>query len=100
MRLKELREEKGITQKNLADSLGLKRTRITSYETGANHPEYAVLLQLADYFHVSLDYLTGRTDSPEATLAEEESRILLLLRRLPAEERDAFLRLLETMAKR
>ncbi len=100
MRLKELREASKLTQKELAEELGLKRPRITSYETGANHPEYAVLLQLADYFHVSLDYLTGRTDSPEATLAEEESRILLLLRRLPAEERDALLRLLEAMAKR
>ena len=48
----------------------------------------------------SLYCLLYTSDSPEATLAEEESRILLLLRRLPAEERDALLRLLEAMTKR
>ena len=63
MRLKELREEKRLTQKELAKALGLKRTRIAAYETGVNNPEYAVLLRLADYFHVTLDYLTGRSDT-------------------------------------
>ena len=71
MRLKELREEKRLTQKELAKALGLKRTRIAAYETGVNNPEYAVLLRLADYFHVTLDYLTGRSDTPEVTLTEE-----------------------------
>ncbi len=42
MRLKELREEKRLTQKELAKALGLKRTRIAAYETGVNNPEYAV----------------------------------------------------------
>ena len=100
MRLKELREEKRLTQKELAKALGLKRTRIAAYETGVNNPEYAVLLRLADYFHVTLDYLTGRSDTPEVTLTEEENQILLLLRRLSRGERAALLRLLEATLER
>ncbi len=84
----------------MAKALGLKRTRIAAYETGVNNPEYAVLLRLADYFHVTLDYLTGRSDTPEVTLTEEENQILLLLRRLSPGERAALLRLLEATLER
>ena len=95
MKLRELRELNKLTQQELADKLGLTRSRIGAYETGVNNPEYAVLLRLADYFHVTLDYLTGRSDTPEVTLTEEENQILLLLRRLSPGERAALLRLLE-----
>ncbi len=95
-----LRIEIRVEQQELANRLGLKQSRVGAYETGKSRPVYAVLLRLAHYFHVTLDYLTGRTDSPEVILTEEESRILLLLRSLSPNERSALLRLLEAMAKR
>ena len=63
--LKKLRLSKGITQKQLADSIGASERGIQNYEIGVRKPTYEILLALADYFDVSLDYLTGRTDKPE-----------------------------------
>ncbi len=100
MRLKELRKRNDSLRRSWPKPFGLKRTRIAAYETGVNNPEYAVLLRLADYFHVTLDYLTGRSDTPEVTLTEEENQILLLLRRLSPGERAALLRLLEATLER
>lgn len=57
-----LRTEKHITQQALADYLNVSRWSIHNYEAGKNRPDYEGLLMLADYFEVSLDYLTGRKD--------------------------------------
>ncbi len=61
-RLTALRREKGVSQARLGEVLGLTRWSILNYEAGKNRPDYEGLLTLADYFGVSLDYLTGRTD--------------------------------------
>ena len=45
-----------------AEYLGVSRWSVHNYESGKNRPDYEGLLKLADYFEVSLDYLTGRTD--------------------------------------
>lgn len=61
-RLAHLRKEVGMTQEELADAIGLKRSAIAQYETGhRKEPEYEVLDKLAHYFDVSVDYLMGRT---------------------------------------
>ena len=56
-----LREEKGITQLELAGIIHVTRNTISSYETGTIQPSYSVLVRLADFYNVSLDYLFGRT---------------------------------------
>ena len=62
-RLKELREEKQITQKSLADILGLNsRTTIANYEQNDREPDFETLIKIAKYFEVSIDYLLGQTD--------------------------------------
>lgn len=61
-RLQELRKEKGATQKNMADFLGIKVRSYQSYEGGDRRPDYEKLVALADYFGVTTDYLLGRTD--------------------------------------
>lgn len=65
MRLKELRDTRGISQLKLAMDLGLNQNSISRYETGTREADYATLIKLADYFHVSIDYLLERTDNPE-----------------------------------
>lgn len=63
-RLVQLRKEKNITQKQLANELNLSEVGIQNYEGERRKPAFDVLLALADYFDVSLDYLCGRSDDP------------------------------------
>lgn len=55
-----LREDKNISQAQLAKKLGVQRSTICLYENGKRLPSYDILLNLADYFNVSVDYLLGR----------------------------------------
>lgn len=62
--LKEIRKMKGITQKQLALGIGASERGIQQYELGERKPNYDMLIALADYFDVSIDYLVGRSDDP------------------------------------
>lgn len=59
--IKQLREEKGLSQKDVAEYLGITRQAIASYELAKREPDYEILYKLADYFGVSADYLLGRS---------------------------------------
>lgn len=61
-RIKELRELKEITQTELARSLLIGRSTMSEYENGVKQPPVDVLIKMADFFGVSLDYLAGRTN--------------------------------------
>lgn len=61
-KLKSLRLEKKLTQKQVADRIGLAVSAVSSYESGSRYPSYDVLVKLARIFHVSTDYLLGMTD--------------------------------------
>ncbi len=62
-RLKELRKNNKITQKQIANALELSERNYQYLEYGTVKPSYDTLLKLADYFDVSLDYLVGRTNN-------------------------------------
>lgn len=62
-RLKELRSEKGVLQKNIAAYLGMTVKAYCFYELGQREPSLSTLCRLCDYFEVTADYLLGRTDS-------------------------------------
>lgn len=64
-RLIALRKQKGLTQKNLADFLGIAPVSWQRFEYGTSKPKLENIIALADYFNVSIDYLVGRTDNPE-----------------------------------
>lgn len=61
-RLKELREELGLTQKQVAEALHLHNVTYLHYEKDQREPPLLVLVKMADYFQVSTDYLLGLTD--------------------------------------
>lgn len=61
-KLKSLRIAKKLTQKQVADRIGLAISAVSSYESGTRYPSYDVLIKLATMFHVSTDYLIGMTD--------------------------------------
>jgi transcriptional regulator with XRE-family HTH domain len=66
IRLKQLRELKGVSTQKLADAIGLKsKGSITQFEKTMTSPSADTLVALADYFDVSLDYLVGRSDNPD-----------------------------------
>ncbi|MBP5610849.1 MAG: helix-turn-helix transcriptional regulator [Clostridia bacterium] len=64
-RLKEIRLAKGITQLKLAMDLNMNQNSVSRYENQEREADYKTLIAFADYFHVSVDYLLGRTDDPE-----------------------------------
>ena len=64
IRLKELRRERHLSQVRLAMDLHLSQNTVSRYETGEREAGYAMLILLADYFDVSIDYLLGRTNDP------------------------------------
>lgn len=61
-KLKALRLGKKMTQKQVADIIGLAISAVSSYESGSRYPSYDVLVQLSRIFHVTTDYLLGVTD--------------------------------------
>ena len=64
--LRSLRKQQGLTQKEVADKLGIHCTTYTKYETGASEPSFEMLNKLADLYDISTDYLLGRTNKSGA----------------------------------
>lgn len=63
--LKRLRKRNSSSQVQAATAAGVSTTQYQNYEYGKSEPTASVLIALADYFDVSLDYLVGRSDDPE-----------------------------------
>ena len=63
MRLKDLREERKISQQKLAIELNVSQASISKYEKGLAEPDIPMLCTIAEFFHVSVDYLIGRTST-------------------------------------
>lgn len=61
---KRVRIERGLTQKQVANGIGVTEQAYQRYEYGRVVPSALVLISLADFFDVSLDYLVGRSDDP------------------------------------
>lgn len=85
-----LREEANIRQSELAKSLGLGRTTISNYENNYSSPDLETLIQIANFFHVSTDYLLGISSVKNApqNLQEDEAKVLKYYRRLNSENKD------------
>ena len=64
-RLVTLRKERGFTQRQVWEGVGMSPLGYQRYEYGAREPAYQKLLALADFFNVSIDYLVGRSDNPK-----------------------------------
>lgn len=89
--LKSLRLESGLTQKQLAQRLGISQATITCYENGLREPHIESLIAYADLFDCSVDYLVGRADDlgkrdegngNSLILAQEEVALIKQYRKL------------------
>lgn len=63
-RILQLRAQRGLLQKDIASASGVSLRNYQYYEKDQREPTLSVLLRLADFFDVSLDYLVGRSDDP------------------------------------
>ncbi|AHZ54581.1 MULTISPECIES: helix-turn-helix domain-containing protein [Bacillus cereus group] len=70
--IRDLRKQKGITQKELAQSLKLSESTIGMYERNERQPDYNTLIRIADYFNVSTDFLLGRDSNVKADRNNKE----------------------------
>ena len=97
MRLKELREEKKITQKEVAEAIGGTQSNLAKWEKEKIQPAADMIIKLADFFGVSADYLLGRTDdfgnavASLPALSEDENGLLALYRGMTSAQKARFL---------
>ena len=64
MRLKYLREDNDVKQKELAEYLNIKQNTYSQYENGKREIPIELLWKLADFYNTSVDYIIGRTENP------------------------------------
>lgn len=104
-RLRLLRTTSGLSQRELAQKIGVSKSSINMYERGEREPGFETLESVADLFRVDINYLLGRTDDPHSgtkkqaaetdSLPKEEitEQVISLFRKLNARERREFLSL-------
>ncbi len=105
--LKALREEKGITQKRLAEKVNTSQQNIHRYESGLSEPGLETLKSLADFFETSIDYLLGNTDIRHKIesvqffdLNADEGELVEKYRRLGKNERSSVMNMVDTLLGR
>lgn len=77
-RLKSLRKAHKVSSSELAAAIGVSRPAISQFENAANYPHVNTLVAMADYFRVSLDYLTGRSDVPDMLIRDQDGSIIVM----------------------
>ncbi len=104
-RLKELRIEKGATQRDFAKAIGVSQSVISNWEKGLNVPSILFLSEISQYFDVSVEYLLGITDEcGNATgvslddLPPDEQQLLMLYRKVDLHDKEKILTALEVLA--
>ena len=106
-RLRELREEGGLSMKQLGEALEVSDAAICKWENGMAEPKAGCILKLAVYFHCSADYLLGRSNEfarsgeryASVSLGNGEARIAELYKKLPEELRELLLKTAEAWAE-
>ncbi len=88
IRIKELREEFGLTQKELAAKIGNVQRNISNWENGSSEPDCETLVRLADVFGVTMDELFGRNEAPDRGALQSEP-YYKLIKRLNDRQSDA-----------
>ena len=88
--LKKLRMERNLSQQALGDHFCISQQSIHKYENGYAEPDIETLIEFADFFHTSVDYLIGHTDNPnpenlnlEITFSHSDLHHLYMYQKLP-----------------
>lgn len=94
MKLREIRTQKGLTQKSVANLLNCSPVVYSRYETGSRQPSVETLLALSDIFKVSVDQLLGKEEPFELRLNGFEDKLIKASRRADERSRQDALHLL------
>lgn len=93
--LRELRERRGLYQKDVAAALKIDRTTYVKYETGSSEPSFEILKRIARFYEVPIDYLLDYNQTsqktkkkPSLVLTKEEERLILDYRNFNAKGRE------------
>lgn len=70
-RIRSLRESENIQQNEFAKKIGVSNVVLSRYESGERKPDYDTLETIADYFNVTIDYLLGRSNTPNMSEQDE-----------------------------
>jgi transcriptional regulator with XRE-family HTH domain len=95
-RIKQLRIKQGMTQKRLADIVGVREATLSRYENDKRIQNWEILIMLADVFDTSVDYLLGRTDYSyslkksvdNSNLQDEKLQLYQMYRHMNKEEKE------------
>lgn len=85
LNIKDIRLRKGLIQSDVAAALGVSSVVYSRYETGKRQPSIDMLIQMADIFGVTVDFLLGRQEIEDSTLSDYELQLLIASRK--ADER-------------
>lgn len=106
LKLKELRQEKGLSQEQLALIINVKNYTIGNWEQERSEPSIEDIIKLADYFQISTDELLGRENYATGVvevmgeqLTEKEKQLLQRFRSLDRDGQAAFLDIADNVAK-
>ncbi len=97
-KIKELRNEFGLSQQELAEKLNISQKCISNWENGINEPDFETLYKLARLFDVSTDYLLGvegEKIEESAFLTPLDKTLLKLIKNLSTEKKNALIELLK-----
>ncbi|MBE6707944.1 MAG: helix-turn-helix transcriptional regulator [Ruminococcaceae bacterium] len=72
IKLKELRESKGLSQYTFARDFGVSQSAVGNWESGIRLPKADIIEKIAEYFDVSVDYLLGRTEEKKPSVQSDE----------------------------
>ncbi len=103
IKLQELRQEKGISQAELAKALGLTQQSYSRYEREVCELSYNALIKIARYFDVSIDYLLGNStfyypDNLQTALSDNEKKLLTEFRKLSPALQDVAINAVSVLA--
>lgn len=105
-RLRQLRQEKGLSQQKLAAQMGISQQSVNKYENHNVEPDIAMLTQMADLFGTTIDYLVGHSNDRTrpgagvpAELTASEAKLLCDYRKLSDAERESILLVMENYLK-
>lgn len=92
-RLKQLRNDYQVSQKDFAEAIGVAQQTVASWEVGRTEPANIALKNIADYFHVTTDYLLGREDK-DNSLSDIQSALLFKFDKLNDEGKHTLMNVL------
>ncbi|MCI6771382.1 MAG: helix-turn-helix transcriptional regulator [Oscillospiraceae bacterium] len=90
-RIRDLREDRDLTQKQLAENLFIQLTQYRRYETGEREIPLELAISLSNFYHVPIDYIAGISDkisTSETALTAQEFQLIKIFRKLSCEDKN------------